>query len=112
MPEQKKNWFDDNGFEPNVNPDAGPWEQPRLTKPSYPGTGDWFDENHFDANEYTPATMWDRIKDVGVSGLTGLYDVYEAGVGLADIFTGGRVGKSLEDYAGWNPEATREYLNS
>ena len=55
-----------------------------------------------------------HAKDVGLSALKGTISVPEAGVGIADIFTGGRVGKALENEGGaigFRPREAREFLN-
>ena len=55
-------------------------------------------------------TLLDRAKDVGLAGLQGAIGVPQAAVGIADLFTGGNVGKFLEDHAGFNPEVAQQIL--
>lgn len=52
------------------------------------------------------------VGDTGVSLMKGLASIPQAIVGLADIPTGGRVGKALEDYAGYDPNFTDQYWES
>ena len=54
-------------------------------------------------------------KDVGIWALQGAIGVPEAAVGWADIPTGGRVGRALENKGGavgFRPQQAREYLSS
>lgn len=55
-------------------------------------------------------TLAGTIKDIGVAGLSGIIGLPEALVGLADIPTGGRVGKFLEEEVGFKPVEAREIL--
>jgi len=60
------------------------------------------------------ATSGDRIKDAGLSLAKGVVAVPEAAVGIADIFTGGRVGKTLENDGGaigFRPRQAKEFLS-
>ena len=50
-------------------------------------------------------------KDVGITALKGAISVPEAAVGLADIPTGGRVGKFLEEKVGFKPAEAKEILD-
>lgn len=52
----------------------------------------------------------DVIRDVGVTALKGAVGLPQAVVGLADIPTGGRVGKFLEENVGYRPGETQEML--
>lgn len=52
------------------------------------------------AEPVKPRGMMGVAKDIGVSALKGAIGVPEAAVGLADIVTGGRVGKALENDGG------------
>src|SRR3954471_14808504 len=47
-----------------------------------------------------PPGLGGRAKDLGISLLKGAIDIPEAAVGLADIPTGGRVGKFLANEGG------------
>lgn len=51
------------------------------------------------------------LADLGISALQGAIDVPNAAVGIADIFTGGRAGKFLNDL-GFRPEDANEILDS
>jgi hypothetical protein len=62
-------------------------------------------------------TLGGTIKDIGVSALQGAVAVPEAAVGLADIATGGKVGKALEQgfavggiNVGFRPEEAQQAL--
>ena len=55
------------------------------------------------------------VGDTAVSAVKGAIGLPEAAVGLADIVTGGRVGKALENEGGtvgFRPKQTREYLDT
>ncbi|MCU0951489.1 MAG: hypothetical protein MUC68_10600 [Burkholderiaceae bacterium] len=52
----------------------------------------------------------DIVRDVGVTALKGAVGLPQAVVGLVDIPTGGRVGKFLEENAGYRPGETQEML--
>lgn len=56
-------------------------------------------------------TWGDVATDLGVTALKGAVGLPEAVVGLADIPTGGRVGKALEEY-GYRPGETQKILES
>lgn len=56
------------------------------------------------------ATWGDRIADTGLSLLSGAVDVAAFPVGLADIPTGGRVGKFLEETVGFRPDDAKQIL--
>lgn len=53
----------------------------------------------------------DVVKDIGVTALKGAVGLPQAVVGIADIATGGRVGKTLED-AGYRPAETQKILDA
>jgi len=55
-------------------------------------------------------TLAGTLKDVGVSAVKGLVNAGEAVVGLADIPTGGRVGKAL-DSIGLNTKVARDFYD-
>lgn len=60
------------------------------------------------------ATKTDRAKDMGLALARGIVSVPEAVVGLADIPTGGRVGKFLENEGGaigFRPRQAKEFLS-
>src|SRR3990167_4959386 len=59
-----------------------------------------------------PATFLDRVRDIGVTALKGAIALPEAIVGLADIPTGGRVGKALEETVGFQPQAAKQILDT
>lgn len=56
-------------------------------------------------------TIAGTAKDVLISGAKGVVGLGEAVVGLADIPTGGRVGKAMEDYLGYDSGATQKFLS-
>jgi len=58
-----------------------------------------------------PATFLERVADLGISAVKGAIGIPEAVVGLADIPTGGRVGKALES-VGFQPALAKEILSS
>jgi hypothetical protein len=66
-----------------------------------------------DAPERAPQrTALGTLSGVGVTALKGAVGLPQGFVGLADIPTGGRVGKFLEDTAGYRPQETQEYPTS
>lgn len=64
----------------------------------------------YEVSEY-PRTISGTIKDVAVSGVKSVVGFGESAVGLADIPTLGRAGKAMEDYLGYDPETTQEFLS-
>lgn len=56
-------------------------------------------------------TTLDVVRDVGVTALKGAVGLPQSFVGLADIPTGGRVGKALEDI-GYRPQEAQQMLDS
>lgn len=58
----------------------------------------------------TGRTIGGTLKDIAVTGAKGVVGLGEAVVGLADIPTLGRAGKAMEDYLGYDPETTQEFL--
>lgn len=72
-----------------------------------------------DQQEAVPASFADRAKDVGISLFGGVpidlvkgaIDVPEAIVGIADIPAGGRIGKFLQDVAGYDPERAKQIIS-
>ena len=62
-----------------------------------------------------PKGFMGHARDLGISALQGAIGVPEAAVGLADIPTGGAVGKALENEGGafgFRPKQAREYLDT
>ena len=58
-----------------------------------------------------PERTWGAVaKDVGVSALKGAIAVPEAAVGMADLLSGGRAGKVLED-VGFRPGEAKAILD-
>lgn len=51
-------------------------------------------------------------KDIGLTAVDAAVQLPAAAVGIADIFTGGRVGKGLKDTIGYDPKLTSEILRS
>src|SRR4030095_563357 len=98
----QKSWFDQ--FEQPA-PSSGA-TQPRTTG------GSWFDQFDQPEPEPEPSPWYRRAAALGVSAIKGVHDVPEAILGIADIATGGYAGKVIEDYTGWDPKATDEYLQS
>jgi len=62
-------------------------------KPKYDFEADLLDP----VAEEPETTLGDRAKDAGITALKGIIAVPETAVGLADIPTGGRVGKALQE---------------
>ena len=91
------------------------WEKGVFSGPSGDGTSniDW-ESGQIDSPTAKPAaTAVDRLKDFGISVAKGVVGVPEAIAGLADIPTGGRVGKFLENKdgaIGFRPKQAKEYL--
>lgn len=56
-------------------------------------------------------TVGGTLKDVAVTAGKGLIGLAESGVGLADLASGGKAGKALED-AGYNLKADQEFLSN
>jgi hypothetical protein len=63
-----------------------------------------------EAPTVAPRGVMGAMKDVGISALKGAIGLPEAAVGLADIATGGRVGKALEG-VGYEPGRARAILD-
>ena len=61
--------------------------------------------------EVEDASFLDRLKDFGIDATKATLTVPESIIGLADIPTGGRVGKFIEDYTPVQFEETRDILN-
>ena len=57
-------------------------------------------------------TILGTAGDIGVSALKGAVGLVQAGVGLADIPTGGRVGKAIEEYTPLQLKETQKILES
>lgn len=58
------------------------------------------------------ASLYDRAKDLGVDALKAAVSLPESFVGLADIPTGGRVGKFIEDYTPIQFSETQKILDT
>ena len=68
-----------------------------------------------DGEKPKDASALRKVGDLGLSVAKGVVAVPEAAVGLADIPTGGRVGKFLENQGGtfgFRPKQAKEYLGS
>lgn len=66
-------------------------------------------------DEQPKAGVGGRLKDAGIALAKGVVGVPEAAVGLADIVTGGGVGKALENEGGtfgFRPKQAKDYLSS
>lgn len=72
---------------------------------------DLFQESGFTPKKVKDRDALDVIKDIGITGLKGAVSLPEAVVGLADIPSGGAVGKALEDI-GYQPKQAKEYLDT
>lgn len=62
-----------------------------------------------------PSSLMRRAADYGLSAVQGAIQVPQAAVGLADLATGGRVGKALENEGGtfgFRPDEANAYLES
>ncbi|QQP85086.1 hypothetical protein [Entomomonas asaccharolytica] len=53
-----------------------------------------------------------RVGDAGLDLAKGVVGTGEAVVGLGNLATGGRVGKLLQDYVGYDPKRTKEVLSN
>lgn len=58
-----------------------------------------------------PSGLTGTLKDAGVTALKGAVGLPQSFVGLADIATGGHVGKALEN-VGYRPQQAQEYLDT
>lgn len=61
--------------------------------------------------EKTKASPLRRLADVPVALAKGVVGAGEAAVGLADLATGGQAGKALHDATGYDPKATKAFLD-
>lgn len=57
-------------------------------------------------------TFTGTLQDIGVTAGKGIIGTGEAAVGLADIVTKGWVGKQMEDYLGYDPDASKKFLET
>lgn len=57
-----------------------------------------------------PSSTREAFQDVGISAARGILSVPEASIGVADIVTGGRYGKFLEDVMDFRPSRWKESL--
>lgn len=80
----------------------------QFDPPKSEKAGNFFDQ--FDKPAEPSRSAMDVVKDVGVTALKGAIGVPEAVVGLADIATGGRAGKALEE-VGFEPKRARDIAN-
>lgn len=94
-----------------------PWEDfSPVVKPSsseQPDTKPW--EDFGGETKPAPKGFMGHARDLGLSVLQGAIGVPEAAVGLADIPTGGAVGKAMENEGGafgFRPKQAREYLDT
>lgn len=94
-----------------------PWEDfSPVVKPSsseQPDTKPW--EDFGGETKPAPKGFMGHARDLGISALQGAIGVPEMAVGLADIPTGGAVGKDLENEGGalgFRPKQAREYLDT
>ena len=73
--------------------DQTDWDKGTITPPAAASDGtDW------DKGTITPpASLARKVGDLGVSALKGAVGLPEAAVGLADLVSGGRAGKALEE---------------
>lgn len=91
---------------------SNPFDQ--FDAPSAPNTFDQFDEG----KQPKPAGFVRKAADLGVSALKGAVALPEAAVGLADLATGGRAGKALQEGVdiggvniGFRPKEARDMLD-
>ncbi|MDO8311501.1 MAG: hypothetical protein Q7T25_06150, partial [Sideroxyarcus sp.] len=85
---------------------TNPWEE-NYSSDSNAGNEPW--NENYESVEPPKRGVVDVIKDVGVTALKGAVALPQAIVGLADIPTGGHVGKALEDI-GYRPHETQKIL--
>jgi len=93
--------------------DKKPWETFSQPQPAASSANPW--EDFGGKTEPEAKGVLGHAQDLGVSLLSGAVAVPEAAVGLADIPTGGAVGKFLENEggsAGFRPKQAREFLNT
>lgn len=77
---------------------GGPWDDYAPSAAKKPSAGPWEDYAPAQAPEPEKSGLLRRgIADTGVSLLRGAIAVPEAAVGIADIATGGRAGKAVQD---------------
>ncbi len=81
---------------------------PSTAKP-VSGAGFAFDPNSAKKEETPSRSVADVAKDVGITALKGAVGLPQSVVGVADLVTGGRAGKAVED-AGVRFKDTQEFL--
>lgn len=57
-------------------------------------------------------TVGGTLKDIALTAAKSVIGVGEFPIGLADMVTGGYVGRAAEKYAGWKPKQAKEILSS
>lgn len=57
-------------------------------------------------------TFTGTLQDIGVTAGKGIIGTGEAAVGIADIVTKGWVGKQMQDYLGYDPDASKKFLET
>lgn len=87
----------------------------RYSQPDYK-LGDYAKPGYVEPTVLKPPeqpsrTFGGTAKDIGITALKGAMGVPEAAVGLADIPTGGRVGKFLEEKVGFRPKEAKDILS-
>lgn len=75
-----------------------------------PKTGGPYGKNDIAAGD-KPSGVLSRAADFGIDALKGAIELPEAGVGLADLVTGGYAGKAAEGL-GFRPKEAKDYLNT
>ena len=98
-----------------------------MTAPTTPRKKEWWEQDDAPQFEYVPVEprglsgapqagdkperTWGEVaKDRAIDLAKGVVGTGEAAVGLADLATGGRAGKFLQENLGYNPQATNEWL--
>lgn len=61
-------------------------------------------------DQIPPRTFMGTLGDLGISVAKGIVQTGEFAVGLADIPTGGLIGKAMHDYLGYDPQETQRIL--
>jgi hypothetical protein len=92
-----------------------PWEENYSTEGNSEGGGNPWEQTYQEPEKPKDPGILRKAGDLGLSVAKGIVAVPEAAVGLADIPTGGRVGKFLENKGGafgFRPKQAKEYLAS
>ena len=91
------------------------WSQFTQDKPAPTQNIDWSQFRPLTEEEKKPnRTLAGTVKDVGITALKGAIGVPEAAVGLADLVSGGHVGKFLENEGGtvgFRPKEAKQFLD-